>query len=199
MARTFHWVATITLAAGMTTLAQSQEPAPAPEPTQAPAPSAPAPSGKGQKMTVQGCLQSGTGMRGSSTGIASPIITPGSTPTSTTESGPIPAVKSDTIYMLRATDASGANRTGMPSATAGQMDERAAAGAQGGTVYRVVADDATILAAHVNHQIEIEGRVQPAGNVPPPAGPSGTSADQAIAGADVLTVGKVRMIAEKCQ
>ena len=190
MIRTYQWVATFTLAASMTALAQ--------EPAPAPAQAAAAPSGKGQKATVQGCLQSGTGMRASSTGIASPILVPGTTPSTTTESGPIPPVKTDTVYLLRASDATGANRTGMPSATAGQMDERAAAGAQGGTVYRVMADDATILAAHVGHLIEVQGRVLPAASVQAPATPGG-STEQAVASADVLTVGKVRMIAATCQ
>ena len=157
------------------------------------------PSGEGQKVTVQGCLQSGAGLHASSTGIASPVVPPGTTPATTVESGPIPPVKADAVYVLRASDDAGANRTGMPTATSGQMDERAAAGAQGGTVYRVMATDVTILAAHVGHQVEVEGRVHPASSVAPPAAPSGSSASQAVAGADVLTVGKVRMLAATCQ
>jgi len=193
MTRTSQWVASFTLFASMTGLGLAQEPVPTPAPASA------MPSGKGQKVTVQGCLQSGSGIRASSTGIASPIVPPGTAPATTVETGPVPPVKADPVYVLRASGDSGANRTGMPSATSGQMDERAAAGAQGGTVYRVMAADVTILAAHVGHQVEIEGRVHPASSVAPPTTPSGSSADQAVAGADVLTVGKVRMLAATCQ
>lgn len=191
MTRRYQWMATLTLAAGMTALGVAQEPAPATN--------AATPTGKGEKATVQGCLQSGIGMRGSSTGIASPILPAGTTAATATESGPVSPVTSDAIYVLRAGDVSGATRTGMPSATAGQMDDRAAAGEQGGTVYRVVADDVTILAAHVGHQIEVTGRLHPATSVPPPVVPTGSSADQVLAGADVLSIGKVRMLATTCQ
>jgi hypothetical protein len=62
------------------------------------------------------------------------------------------------MFVLRATDSgSGNSRTGMPSATSGQTDERSAAGQQSGKVYHLMADGSTNLAAHVGHQIEVTG------------------------------------------
>ncbi|WP_110170033.1 hypothetical protein [Luteitalea pratensis] len=51
----------------------------------------------------------------------------------------------------------GGARTGMPSATAGQTDERSAAGQQGGQVYHLMADASTDLSKHVGHEIEVTG------------------------------------------
>ncbi len=63
-----------------------------------------------------------------------------------------------TGYILRVTDGGSGNaRQGMPSATAGQTDERSAAAQQGGKVYHLTADASTKLAPHVGHQIEVTG------------------------------------------
>jgi hypothetical protein len=60
------------------------------------------------------------------------------------------------MYTLRVSDGGGASRTGMPS-TAGQGDERSAAGQQGGRVYHLMADSSTDLSKHVGHQVEVTG------------------------------------------
>ena len=134
-------------------------------------------------------------MSGSSTGIAtlgSPgSPTDGSTAGSTPSSTPGPANLPSPVFMLRVR-ATGASQTGMPSATAGQTDARAAAGEQGGTVYRLVADPSTTLGAHVGHQVEVTGRL-----TAPGTGDSATP--QALANASVLTVRHLEMVAPSCQ
>jgi hypothetical protein len=177
MKRTLQWVTMFTVAAGMTAMAQQQS---------ASTPGTPS-SQSGQTVTVQGCLQTGTGMSGTHTmntpstpgTTASRPGSPGSTaPTGSTANPASPGATAQTgqaagagqaaagaaggpMYTLRVSDASG--RTGMPSATAGQSDERSAAANQGtAKVYHLMADASTNLAAHVGHQIEVTGTLSAA-------------------------------------
>ncbi len=182
MKRTFHWATAFTVAASMTALAQhaglalelhdlgafarsdghaagvpaighgDEQRAPPPRPVApearrraAPAPAvpaqpaAPAPTAGTQGATAQSGQAAGAGRMG---GYASSAAA--------------------SMYTLRVTDGGGASRTGMPS-TAGQADERSAAGQQGGRVYHLMADSSTDLSKHVGHQVEVTGTLSSAG------------------------------------
>ena len=175
MKRTLQWVTMFTVAAGMTAMAQQQG---ASTPGMAS-------SQSGQTVTVQGCLQSGAGMSGTHTmNTPAPGSTASSGTTAPTGSTAAPGAPGATVqsgqaagagragcraaganmYTLRVSDGGSGNaRTGMPSSTAGQGDERSAAAQQGtGKVYHLMADGSTNLAAHVGHQIEVTGTLSAA-------------------------------------
>lgn len=173
MKRTFQWVTMFTVAASMTAMAQQTSPTTAGTSTMQAA--------QGEKVTVQGCLQPGTGMGSSSsstnsqgatptpaptgsTGTAGSTAPTGTSPTAAAPAGSYGSATGSGMYMLRVTDGGSGNaNTGMPSATGGQADARSAAGQQGGRVYHLMADSANDLSKHVGHQIEVTGTLASAG------------------------------------
>jgi hypothetical protein len=197
MTRTFAWVTACIAAGSVSVLAQQGQPSQA-RPDQA---------ATAKTITLQGCLEPRIGKAGA--GPVTPVVPGGAGTTSATGSAgdpvsgtqgtpsqagrPMPdqpaAAAATGNYVLRVTEsATGSTRTGMPSATGGQTDERSAAGQAGGKVYQLMAGPGTNLATHVGHRIEVSGTMPGAG-----------ASTSQVTDSGVIKVDRVKMIAATCK
>lgn len=197
MTRKVAWVTACIAAGSVSLLAQQGQPS-TQQSVQA---------GTSKTVTLQGCLEPRIGK--AAPAAVTPVVPGGAGSTSATGSAgdpvsgtqgtpsqagrPMPEQPSGTAtagnFVLRVTEsATGSTRTGMPSASAGQTDERLAAGQAGGMVYQLVAGPGTNLAAHVGHRIEVSGTMP---------GASATSGQVTDSG--VVKVTRVKMIAATCK
>jgi hypothetical protein len=194
MKKTCAWVVACVAAVGVSTLAAQGQPSQ----------TAPDPAG-GKTVTLQGCVEPRIG-KAEGAGPSTPVVPGGAGTTSATGSAADPVSGAQGTpsqagrpmpeqpaaagnYVLRvAESASSGPRTGMPSSTSGQTDERSAAGQAGGKVYQLIASAGTNLAPHVGHRIEVSGTMPGAS----------ASADQ-VTDSGVIKVARIKMIAATCK
>ena len=175
--------------AGVTAAAQTPSPS---QPTTSPS-AQPA----GGTITVEGCLKPATGSASTGAGAATGTTgTPGATGTSGAAAQ----------YMLTDAETKGSGTAAATGTTGGTS---AARGAVNEDEYLLRADSASVnLAQHVNHQVEIVGRLAPGamggaaspttGTPGTPGAPTGTRSGSA-SGHPTLTVTSVKMIAANCK
>jgi hypothetical protein len=164
-------IASVTLAAQ--TPSPSQPPPTSPQPTASAAGS----------ITVEGCLKPATGAATGTTG-------------TTGAAGAAGAQFLLTDAMKKPSGTSGA--TGTSGTTPPAAGARAGAGDD--DEYLLRADSASVnLAPHVNHQVEITGRVAPAASASAPATGAAGAPRSAAADPPTLTVTAVKMIAAQCK
>jgi hypothetical protein len=164
--------------AGVALSAQSTTPAPSSPPSQ--------PSAAAGTVTVQGCLKPASGAMGGATTTG----TPGTTGTTGT-AGATGAGAAGAQFIL--TDAKPAAGSGSP--TAGTSGSSATA-----NEYQLRAEGTSVnLSQHVNHQVELTGRVASASSSSAPSAATPPSATAAGASKPTLTVTSLKMIAAECK